>query len=254
VANESALQRRTLEERAHRPWPLPDTPWLQGQTWCDLLFAHWRVPADALRRVVPPVLPLHLDPEGSAWLGITPFVVRGLRARGTPPLPWVSHFPELNVRTYVELGGKPGIYFLSLDAARLPAVAAARRLYRLPYFHAEMEAARADRRITYRSVRRSGDGPPAAFRAAYGPQEGGLDGGEALARWLAERYCLYVKEEGSQVLRGEIHHPLWPLESAWADIGLNTMGEPFGLDLRGRPLLHFAGRQDTLVWPLRPLL
>ena len=67
MSSGSALQRRTLEEVGHRPWPLPDRRWLQGQTWCDLLFAHWRVPAEELRRVVPPPLPLHLDAEGSAW-------------------------------------------------------------------------------------------------------------------------------------------------------------------------------------------
>ena len=223
-----------------------------GQTWCDLLFAHWAVEPEELEAVVPKELPLDLW-EGRAWVGVTPFVVRSAHPRGLPPVPWLAHFPELNTRTYVTLDGKPGIYFLSLDAARLPAVAAARRLYRLPYFHAEMKVARDGGGVSYCSERRSQDGPPAAFRAAYGRREGGLDGGEALARWLAERYCLYVKQEGSEVLRGEIHHPAWPLEGAWADIESNTMGEPFGLDLSGRPLLHFAGRQDTLVWPLRPL-
>jgi len=221
-----------------------------AQTWCDLLFAHWAVEPAELERVVPKELPLDLW-EGRAWIGVTPFDIRSAHPRGLPRVPWLAHFPELNTRTYVTLGGKPGIYFLSLDAARLPAVTAARRLYRLPYFHAEMDVARADGQVSYRSTRRSGDGPPAAFRATYGRGQGELEGGEALARWLAERYCLYVKKEGSQVLRGEIHHPPWPLEPAWADIELNTMAEPFGLDLRGQPLLHFAARQDTLVWPLR---
>ena len=127
MADTIALQQRTLEERDHRPWPLPEGPWLQGQTWCDLLFAHWQMPAERLRRVMPPTLPLHLYDDGSAWLGITPFVVTGLRLRGTPPLPWVSRFPELNVRTYVEHDGKPGVWFLSLDATNALAVFAARR-------------------------------------------------------------------------------------------------------------------------------
>jgi uncharacterized protein YqjF (DUF2071 family) len=153
VPGTMARQRRTLDELGHRPWPLPDGPWVQGQTWCDLLFAHWRVPADRLRRVMPPALPLHLYDDGSAWLGITPFVVKGLRLRGTPPLPWVSHFPELNVRTYVEIDGRPGIYFFSLDAGRRAAVIAARRLYRLPYFHARMRADRVGARRDYECER-----------------------------------------------------------------------------------------------------
>jgi uncharacterized protein YqjF (DUF2071 family) len=220
-----------------------------GQTWSDLLFAHWEVEPAALRAVVPPELPLDLR-EGSAWFGVTPFVVEGGHPRGLPPLPWLGRFPELNTRTYVTVGGKPGIYFLSLDAARLAAVLAARRGYRLPYFHAEMEVHVQDGRVDYRSERRSGDGPPAAFRAEYGASQGALDGGEPLARWLAERYCLYVRGESGVVLRADIHHPPWPLEPAWAEIEVNTMGQPFGLDLSEPPVLHFSARQDTVIWPL----
>ena len=50
--------------------------------------------------------------------------------RGTPALPWLSAFPELNVRTYVSpRDGKRGVFFFSLDAARLPAVLAARAMF-----------------------------------------------------------------------------------------------------------------------------
>ena len=246
---DAALQRRTLEETAHRPWPLPGAPWAMGQTWSDLLFAHWEVEPAALQAVVPPELPLDLW-EGRAWIGVTPFVVSGGHPRGIPPLPWLAHFPEINTRTYVTVSGKPGIYFLSLDTVRLPAVLAARRGYRLPYFRAAMKVRAGQGRVAYRSERRSRDGPSAAFRAEYGPKSGALEGGEPLARWLAERYCLYVKGEGPEALRADIHHPPWPLEPAWAEIELNTMGEPFGLDLAGPPLLHFAARQDTLIWAL----
>jgi uncharacterized protein YqjF (DUF2071 family) len=218
-----------------------------GQTWSNLLFAHWEVEPAALERVIPKELPLDLW-EGRAWLGVTPFVVEGGHPRGMPALPWLGHFPELNTRTYVTVGGRPGIYFLSLDAARLAAVMAARRVYRLPYFHADMEVGVEDGRVRYWSERRSGDGPPASFRADYGRADGQLDGGEPLARWLAERYCLYTKRGGSTVVRADIHHPPWPLEPAWAKIAENTMGRPFGLELDGTPLLHFGARQDTVIW------
>jgi uncharacterized protein len=250
VADTIALQQRTLEERSHRPWPLPETPWIQGQTWCDLLFAHWEVPAEQLRRVMPPQLPLHLYDDGSTWLGITPFVVRGLRLRGTPPLPWVSHFPELNVRTYVELDGKPGIYFFSLDAGRLAGVIAARRTYRLPYFHARMRADRAAARIDYESERIDSSGPPAAFRGSYGPSGPRTD--DHLARWLAERYCAYTVNDEGRPLRIEIHHPPWPLQPAEGELAAQGMADQIGVRLEGEPLLHFAARQDTLIWPLKP--
>ena len=251
MANASRLQRRTLEEVAHRPWPLPDEAWIQGQTWCDLLFAHWRVPSDALRRVVPKVLPLHEDAEGSTWLGITPFVVQGLRLRGTPPLPWVSHFQELNVRTYVELDGKPGIYFLSLDAARRAAVIAARRTYRLPYFHARMRVAKTGARVDYESARIDSSGPPARFRGSYSPIGANTD--DPLARWLAERYCAYTLDGDGRPLRIDIHHPPWPLQPASGELQAQAMVDQVAIRLEGEPLLHFSARQDTLIWPPRPV-
>ena len=105
-----ALQQRALEEIAHRPWPLPEGSWFQAQTWCDLLFAHWRVPADSSGASYRP-RSRSISRRWECMAGNHAVVVKGLRPRGTPPLPWVSHFPELNVRTYVELDGKPGIYF-----------------------------------------------------------------------------------------------------------------------------------------------
>jgi uncharacterized protein YqjF (DUF2071 family) len=250
VPDTIALQQRTLDEQEHRPWALPKSPWLQGQTWCDLLFAHWRVPAEQLRRVMPPQLPLHLYEDGSAWLGITPFVVKGLRLRGTPPFPWVSQFPELNVRTYVELDGKPGIYFFSLDAGRRAAVIAARRMYRLPYFHARMRVTRAGTRIDYQSERIDSSGPPAAFRGWYAPSGPRTD--DQLARWLAERYCAYIVDERGRPLRIDIHHPPWPLQPAEGELQAQGMADQIGIELEGEPLLHFSARQDTLIWPLKP--
>jgi uncharacterized protein len=252
VADEVPRQRATLRETAHRPWPLPSGPWLMGQTWYDLLFAHWRLEPDVLRPLVPPPLQLHVR-DGWAWLGITPFVIGGLRSRGTPPLPWLSRFPELNVRTYVDYGGRPGIYFFSLDAARRAAVAAARRGYRLPYFHARMRARHHGSFIAYESSRVDSSGPAAELRASYraAGTRLAIDDG-ALERWLAERYCLYVVDDRGRPLRGEIHHPPWPLQPAEATIDVNTMAAPLGIDLDSEPLLHYSARQDVLIWPLRP--
>jgi uncharacterized protein YqjF (DUF2071 family) len=250
VADEVTRQRGSLRETGHRPWPLPDRPWLMGQTWHELLFAHWPVEPDALARLIPE--PLELDVrDGRAWVGITPFTIAGLRARGTPPLPWLSRFPELNVRTYVSYGGRPGIWFFSLDAARLAAVGAARLAYRLPYFHARMHAGRLGTRILYRSRRIADSGPPARLRADYGPSGPRLpieDG--SLERWLTERYCLYVVDAHGRALRGDIHHSPWPLQPARARFEVNTMADQLGVELEGEPLLHFSDRQDVLIWSL----
>jgi uncharacterized protein YqjF (DUF2071 family) len=173
--------------------------------------------------------------------------------RATPPIPGVSTFPELNVRTYVTLGGKPGIYFLSLDADSRLAVAGARRSHRLPYFRARMSARRIGTQVRYASDRLSTDGPAASFQATYGP-----DGEACVARpgslehWLTERYCLYTLDERRSVLRADIHHPPWKLHPAEADIRVNTMTAGLGIDLAGTPLLHLSTRQDTLLWSLQP--
>src|SRR5918997_655370 len=143
------------------------------QRWLDLLFAHWRVPADALRAVMPPAVPVD-EFDGSAWVGVTPFKVERLRARGTPPVPGISSFLETNVRTYTTIGGEPGIWFFSLDAENRSAVLAARRFYRLPYFLAEMSGSAEDGRVAFESRRSSDDGPAAELEIGYratGPVE-----------------------------------------------------------------------------------
>jgi uncharacterized protein YqjF (DUF2071 family) len=228
-------QRQVLTETGHRPWPLPAEPWVMGQTWTDLLFAHWRVPVASLEALVPPQLSIDTH-EGDAYLGITPFRVEGLRLRGTTPIPRLSSFPELNVRTYVSFAGRPGIYFLSLDAGSWPAVVAARRTYRLPYFRSRMSIA-AEREASCSRPRESlaTDRPPAS-----------------LERWLAERYCLYTLDGAGRVHRGDIHHPPWPLQPASAEIEVNSMLSGHRLALEGEPLLHFSRRQDVALWPIRP--
>jgi uncharacterized protein YqjF (DUF2071 family) len=242
-----------LRETDHRPWPLPDRPWFMGQTWMNLLFAHWRVPKEALEAVVPAQLPIDTR-DGSAWIGVTPFVVRNLRLRGTPPVPVVSSFPEINVRTYVTVEDRPGIYFLSLDAGSSLAVRAARLTYRLPYYHSRIATAGDAAEFEFESTRTSDDGPPASFAARYGSDGEPLPWRpESLERWLTERYCLYTFDEHLRVQRGEVHHPPWPLRPAWAEIETNTMAQPFGIALEGEPLLHLSPRQDVALWQIEPV-
>ena len=238
-----------MDETAHRPWPLPEGSWVQGQTWDDLLFAHWRVPEDALRSIVPAELSLDTR-DGSAWLGMTPFRVNGLRVRGTPPVPLLSSFPELNVRTYVTVEGKPGIWFFSLDAGSRLAVEAARRTYFLPYFHARMSVRQRNGWREYASSRQNGGERPYVWEGRYRPAgEPSPPAPGTLEHFLTERYCLYTLDSADELRRAEIHHPPWPLQGAEADIALNTMA-PTALDLPAEPaLLHFSARQDVVIWP-----
>jgi uncharacterized protein len=249
VIGRMAGQGRALEEVEHRPWPPPDGPWVMAQTWEDLLFAHWPVEPATLRRVVPPELPVDRF-DGTAWIGVTPFQVRALRPRGLPPPPVASWFPEVNVRTYATLDGRPGIWFFSLDAASRFAVAGARRLYRLPYFHARMTIARDGPQIRDSSRRDDPRSALAELAIEYGPIGAAFQARPgSLEYFLTERYCLYALDERRRLLRAEIHHPPWPLRPAAAEVAANTMARPLGIELPdAAPRLHFAARQDVVIW------
>jgi uncharacterized protein len=216
-----------------------------AQTWDDLLFTHYRVPAEQLRALVPDGLVVQ-EHSGSGWLGVTPFIVTGLRARGLLPLPLVSSFREVNVRTYVTRGHRPGIWFFSLDASSRLAVEAARRLYRLPYFRADISVERRGEEVVYDSSRRDGK----VFRATYGAT-GAVFHAETgtLEHFLTERYCLYAEHRG-ELFRADIHHRPWPLQPVKARIDLNTMSP---LKAQSEPLVHFSARQDVVIWPLERL-
>jgi uncharacterized protein YqjF (DUF2071 family) len=252
MALASIVQERVTAVRDHRPWRMPARSWLMAQSWSDLLFAHWSVPPEELLPVVPPQLNVDAR-DGRAWIGITPFEVRNLRLRPTPPVPLLSRFPELNVRTYVVVDDKPGIYFFSLDAGSAAAVAAARRAYRLPYFHADASIGRDGQWVRYVAERTGpeSDAPPAAFAARYrGIGSPASPPGGSLEHWLTERYCLYTLDERQRVLRADIHHPPWSLQAAEAQIDINTMTAQIGFELQGEPLLHYSRRQEVVFWTL----
>lgn len=180
-----------------------------------------------------------------AWLGLVPFRMAGVMRRPWPDLPWISAFPELNVRTYVELDGKPGVWFLSLDASNALAVWAARRFFYLPYYRAQMRLTEDAGLFRYTSSRAG-----AEFRGVYGPiSEPYLASPGSLEHWLTERYCLYASSPDGAIWRNEVHHHQWPLQTARATFEHTSILDSHGLELRGAPqLLHFARRIDVVVW------
>jgi uncharacterized protein YqjF (DUF2071 family) len=216
------------------------------QTWHDLLFAHWAVDPEQLKGKVPAAFPIDLF-EGAAWIGIVPFRMTNVAARGVPPMPWVSEFPELNVRTYVKVGDRPGVYFFSLDAGSAVAVQAARMLLNLPYYSATMRVESVAGGIEYHSLRRDSR---ATLAGTYRPTAAPfVAAAGSLEYFLTERYCLYNLDHLERPYRLEIHHPPWPLQPAYAQLQRNTMAEVNGLSLPDQaPLLHFAKRQDMVAW------
>ena len=229
----------------HRPWPIPARPWAWRQTWHDLLFLHWPVPVAAVRSLVPRTLEIQKF-SGTAWVGVIPFWMSGVALRNWPALPGVSRFPELNVRTYVTLEGRPGVWFFSLDAANRLAVWTARRFFHLPYAYARIQVRRTGDQIEYHSARPSGPGFEATYRP-HGSPTRTVPG--SLAQWFTERYCLYAQARSGQLSRAEIHHKPWPLQQATADVRRNDMLRLHGIDVQGpAPQQHFAQKLEVVVW------
>jgi hypothetical protein len=224
------------------------------QTWHDLLFAHWPIEPREMRSRVP--RPFEIDRfDGDAWIGIVAFRMTDVAPRGVPAIPWLSSFPELNVRTYVRVEDKPGVYFFSLDAGRSLAVHAARAMFNLPYFAASMRVASEAEGIRYESRRRRSH-PVAAFLARYAPIGASFRAAAGTIEYfLTERYCLYHVDQRGRPYRLEIHHPPWPLQSARATFEHNTMTDAAGVRLPAyAPLTHFAHRQDMVAWAPTVLL
>jgi uncharacterized protein YqjF (DUF2071 family) len=243
------MRHAPFAETEHRPWPLPPTPWRLRMSWHDLLFAHWPLPPEALRPLVPARLALDTF-DGQAWVSIVPFRMSAVVPRYAPPVPWCSAFLELNARTYVTIDDKPGVWFFSLDAANPVAVAVARRRFHLPYFRAHMRLRCEGDWFSYESHRTHRGFPPGDFRGRYRPtglafrsRPGTLDA------WLTERYALYAADLRGRVYRGDVHHLPWPLQPAEADIAVNTVCDFHGFALPTIPaLLHFSRRLDVVAW------
>lgn len=218
------------------------------QRWHDLLFAHWSLPPEQVRPLVPRELEIDTF-EGKAWVGVIPFWMSRLRFRGIPPIPTASTFPELNVRTYVRVPkepDKPGVYFFSLDAGSLLAVLGARAGAGLPYFWADMRAKVSESDVEYLSIRRSQ--PKAQLVARYRPAGDPLIKKSNLEQFVTERYCLYTARRG-RVQRIQIHHLPWPLQSAEAEFDVNTMAEAHGLKLPPeKPVLQFAKFLEVFIF------
>ncbi|WP_085524558.1 YqjF family protein [Tuberibacillus sp. Marseille-P3662] len=237
-------------DTTHRPWPLPNQPWIMKQTWHDLLFAHWPVDPDMLGRFLPNSLPLDTY-KGDAWISLVALSMSGVRPRGIPPVPFMSRFPELNVRTYVTVDGKPGVYFFSLDAASWMAVKLAGIAYHLPYFHARMNVTSESGKVSYTSKRYNGQRDfrcqYQAISEPYQAEKGTLD------YWLAERYCLYTVHN-QRVYRCNIHHQPWLLQKAEAHIEKNTMiDRRIQIKEDPAPLLRFSKQKDVRIWPLEKM-
>jgi uncharacterized protein YqjF (DUF2071 family) len=181
------------------------------QQWRDLLFLHWAMAPEAVRPLVPAELDLDVR-DGRAWVTLIPFAIPESRPVGLPRA-LAMGLLEVNVRTYVRgADGEPGIFFWSLEASSLGAVAGARLLYGLPYFPASMSMKKDGARIDYTSRRRVG--PSADLFVAWSVGErAGVAVPGTRDHFLVERYTLYVPRFGA-MYRARVRHRPYPLHRA----------------------------------------
>ena len=201
----------------HLPFPMPSRPHALMQEWRDLTFLHWRVEPAALEAHLPEGLALDLH-DGEAYLGVVPFMMRNIRPRWAVPVPGVSDFPEFNLRTYVVHGGRPGVFFLTLEAMSRITCAYAPRAYGCP------TATPVGR---YRGRRWSTCRPDGshAFSGTSVPRPFPQCGPGTLEHFLFERYLLHTEHE-NELCIGFTQHDPWALTGASATVAVNALTGP----------------------------
>lgn len=230
---------------------VPAQSMVMHQRWENLLFLHWACdPAE-----IQPMLPegLRVDTfDGKAWIAIVPFDMCGIRPRFCPPVPGVSDFLELNVRTYAyDDKGRSGVWFDSLDCNQGLAVWTARTFFHLPYKDAQMSRTLgADGHIAYRSQRK-GDAHVSEFEYRRSPDTRLAEPG-TLDFFLAERYLLFSKTPDG-IRTGRVHHAPYPLAEVELGRWDSRVFQLNGRQERTRPPDHVVASPgvQVKVFPLQ---
>ena len=222
------------------------------QDWHHLLFLHWEIPAPELQAMVPPELTIDTF-EGKAYVGLIPFTLSNVRPVLTPPIPFLSRFHEVNVRTYVHRdGADPGVWFFSLDTSSTLAVDGARAFYKLPYFHAQMEF---DDSGELELISRRDDptgAKPADIHVRYQPVEGPVAPAApgTLDHFLVERYVLYSMDKHHQLRGARVHHQPYPLQRAEVSKLEETLVWAAGIRRPDAvPIRHYAREVNVEIDP-----
>jgi hypothetical protein len=223
------------------------------QSWQNVLFLHWEVGDFRLRVLVPGALELDRW-HGSAWVSAVAFRLAKLQLRGLPPIPLCTDFLELNLRTYVQYRGEPGIYFLSMHADSRVAVSAARWLTPLPYRYAPMTCRNERNEWRWRCGAGSAT-QPVLLDGLFEPQ-GDMARADAnsLDAWLVERYAAFVPDRGGRLHRMVCEHAPWELSPVACDITRVGFESAVRLPLSLVPVLaHFSSRLEARIGRFEPL-
>ena len=242
----------TLDQRL-RLRDVPPQPAVMYQKWEQLLFLHWGFEPAEIQKTLPTGLTADTF-DGEAWVGIVPFLMRGIRPRFLPAVSKISNFLELNLRTYVhDAQGRPGVWFYSLECNQPLAVQIARSLFHLPYQHARMNTAIQPSGMRKYASQRKKDEVVSKFHYQIADDSHEATPG-GLEFHLAERYLLFSKSPNG-LRMGRVHHQPYPLAPAslqkW-DARLFALN---GLPVPSRPPDHVMGSAgvQVKVYPLQSL-
>lgn len=209
------------------------------QNWESLTFLHWRCDPATMQKRLPPGLEIDTF-DGCDWVGLVPFRITDLRPARAPRLPWISNFPETNVRTYVRgPDGEPSVWFFTLEAARLAAVLAARASFGLPYHWARMRVRREENSVVYTSSRRRARTDIRIVRGDPVPAR-------ELEHFLTARFRLHAMRFG-RLVYADVEHETWPLRAARVAKIEETLLRAAGITVSGEALAHFAEIVHTRI-------
>lgn len=190
-----------LKNRNHRPWELPKSDWKFYQEWNNAVFLHWEVDENELRKLVPNELEIDLF-KGKPWVSLVAFTMEKIRPRNLPSFPPISNFNEINIRTYVKHNGKPGVFFLSIEAGNSLSCKIAKGISELPY--------------RYSKIKRNSDKYTSENKEFNDQLEINFQIGKKIENkkeidfWLTERYALFQNTKHT-INKFEIHHLEWEL-------------------------------------------
>lgn len=228
-----------LKEVSHRPFEIPKSNWAYYQEWNRVLFFHWVVPFEQLRKCVP--TNLNLDTfDGNCYISLVAFTMEKIRPKFLPAIGCVSNFDEINIRTYVEKDDKKGVYFLNIEAAKTISVLIAKVISGLPYEKAKINRTE---KSYYSNNLKKGFNLTSEFEINEV-----VNNKTELDKWLTERYCLY-NDLKSELYRYDIHHKEWEIKKInIKNLSANyKMGEIY-LNNREPNITHYSEGIKVIAW------
>ncbi len=210
--------------------------WVVSQEWHDVLFIHYEVPSDFLQELTPFPLDLY---QGKAIVSVVPFQMKGIRFPCLPSVPGLSSLWELNLRTYVKVGNKRGVYFFTLDTDSLLGEFVAQKFFHLPYHYSQINAKVTTH--TYEFAHRR-DGLLLNIKAEIGHRKTSSE----FDLWATERYSLFTQDHEFSY-EGRVHHSPWELREV-LNLKLNDrFTQMLGIDELGTPK-SVSYSKELKVW------